>query len=951
MDELQSPVHRPMHWAGGTAHRNELGLAAGARIVESFSDPGGLLQTAYGDLRAFLKMGGVLEGQGVPIITRKERTGLFEEYSIAASDSEVLVCAADTEGIRRGLIHLEDMMLRRGGPFLPKGRLRRKPIIQTRISRCFYGPINRPPKHRDELADDVNYYPDEYLNRLAHDGVNGLWLTITFRDTVPSRIIPEFGRDSARRLEKLRQTVRRCARYGIRIYPFCIEPAGISLDSPLLSAHPEIAGHRRGEQVAICPSSRKVQAYLEEATRTLFSDVPGLGGLIVITVGERLTHCYSASGSNINCPRCSSKRPREVLALELSAMERGMHAVAPRAELISWPYSQYIVWGEAMTREAAGHVPPRVALQHNFESAGRNRQLGKWRKANDYWLSYVGPSDTFRQCARRAVRSGRRMFAKLQVGCSHEVATAPCVPAPGILYAKYRAMRDLGVSGAMQCWYFGNFPSIMTRAAGELSFAPFPKSEREFLLVLARRDWQKDAPSVARAWRYFRKGYEQYPTSQFFGYYGPMHDGPVWPLHLEPRNLPLAPTWKLEYPPSGDRIGESFPQSHSLEEVLILCRRMVSNWHRGAEILRKLRPRYLSDPDRTRDINTALALDLQFRSGLNILTFYALRERLIAQKGNARLVTLDRLRAVVEEELRIDRQLLPLCSDTSALGFHSEAEGYKYYPERIRWRMNQLRALLKREFPRVRKQSRSGAPLFTEYTGANAGNALYVSRLLSRKPSMNGIPQGGVWDSMPEEVCRKWTDCEGKMLSTPPRKEYERWAAHWRVGHDRRALYVGARCDVPDLARFRKSLAQQKGHDGYWSTQIVLRIEPRRLFPGYWLAVTPKGSRLYRDFEGGTDEQWSVAAHAGDDQWSATFRIPFATLGLDRPPDEPIRFRIFSIIGDFEWGRLQNSWVKPHPLPGRLAYGEENPATDFGWLRFEKRRPPSSMNRRDFPCD
>ena len=39
----------------------------------------------------------------------------------------------------------------------------------------------------------INYYPDQYLNRLAHEGVNGFWLNIDFRDLVPTTCIPEAG--------------------------------------------------------------------------------------------------------------------------------------------------------------------------------------------------------------------------------------------------------------------------------------------------------------------------------------------------------------------------------------------------------------------------------------------------------------------------------------------------------------------------------------------------------------------------------------------------------------------------------------------------------------------------------------------------------------------------------------------------------------------------------------
>jgi len=47
---------------------------------------------------------------------------------------------------------------------------------------------------RDELMDIVDYYPDQYLNRLAHEGVNGLWLTIEFRDLAATTFTPMPGK-------------------------------------------------------------------------------------------------------------------------------------------------------------------------------------------------------------------------------------------------------------------------------------------------------------------------------------------------------------------------------------------------------------------------------------------------------------------------------------------------------------------------------------------------------------------------------------------------------------------------------------------------------------------------------------------------------------------------------------------------------------------------------------
>ena len=61
---------------------------------------------------------------------------------------------------------------------VPKGT----PWLENRISRCFFSPIKRAPFYRDELKDDIDYYPDNYLERLRREGVNGLWLTVVLGD-------------------------------------------------------------------------------------------------------------------------------------------------------------------------------------------------------------------------------------------------------------------------------------------------------------------------------------------------------------------------------------------------------------------------------------------------------------------------------------------------------------------------------------------------------------------------------------------------------------------------------------------------------------------------------------------------------------------------------------------------------------------------------------------------
>ncbi|HOJ19979.1 MAG TPA: hypothetical protein PLY56_00445, partial [Armatimonadota bacterium] len=222
VDELRvTPYHQRVIWRRREPQPGEAEFRDGVRLDLRFSDPGGLLETAFADFRRFLQLGGIREDGPYTLTVHHCAVPCREAFVVRVERDGCFLGAGDTEGIRRGLVWLEDEMLRREGPFLPLGEFTRRPVIRTRVARCFYGPINRPPKSRDELADNVDYYPEEYLNRLAHEGVNALWFTLHFFRTVPSRIIPEYGQNAAPRLAKLRWMVEKCARYGIRIYPFC----------------------------------------------------------------------------------------------------------------------------------------------------------------------------------------------------------------------------------------------------------------------------------------------------------------------------------------------------------------------------------------------------------------------------------------------------------------------------------------------------------------------------------------------------------------------------------------------------------------------------------------------------------------------------------------------------------------------------------------------------------
>ena len=920
-DDLKAPLWTRHAWRPGPLRAGHADLVDGVHLAAGFDDPRQRLATAYEDLRRFLAAGGVVEREGGYTIATAAAPDLPPEaFRLEIEAASCRVLAADTEGIRRGIFHLEDLMLSAQAPALPLGDVERRPVIRRRISRCFFGPIKRPPRMRDELMDEEDYYPEEYLNRLAHEGVNGLWLTVEFRDLCATKFTPDGGQDSKRRLAKLQRTVDACLRYGIRTYLFCIEPRAWDADRPVPEGYPELAGSASyGGRRCFCPSSDTARAYLYESTHAIFAAVPELGGVINITHGERPTTCLSAVSAvgdgQIDCPRCAALEPWQILHASLSAMERGLHDAAPEAELISW---LYMPQARGASREDVAdwvydipaHTPEGVILQFNLETGVRRTEFGRELTGGDYWLSTPGPSSRFERVAEAGRRSGTPMSGKIQTGCSHELATVPFLPVPSLLYRKFDGMRRLGVSHTMLCWYFGNYPGMMNKAAGMLSCEPFPDDEDTFLRQLAAVTWgERHAAEVAAAWRCFAEGYEHYPLTNLFQYYGPMHDGPVWPLLLTPEDAPLTPTWLLAstitrepWPPSGDRIGECFMEALSLAEVVELCRRMSSAWDRGVEILDGLAAAVVDDRERQLDIGVARALGIQLRSGYNILRFYQIREAMFRSTGMGRLEQLSSLADIIVEELDLDERLLALCAQDSRLGFHSEAEGYKYYPEKIRWRMQHLRETLSKDVPELEEQIRGDALLFPEYTGMRPAGA--VARC--------GRSPGSLWtsDDLGASTDLDWQDCSHGPGPAPVR---------WAATRDAEALYV--------LVSGPRDAAGSA--DPTPATTVTVKVEPRRLWPCQHFHFSPGAPERVEQPDQVAPQSVEGRVEETDGGWRAVVRIPLLRMRLGADP-HPIRVDVrASRSGVGTW-----AWRPDNPLTPRLRLGSDNPA-DLGWLIFE----------------
>jgi hypothetical protein len=591
------------------------------------------------------------------------------------------------------------------------------------------------PEDRDGLKDDVDYFPSDWLDRVAECGMNGVWMRVNLRSIAKTSITPRTA-EGERRLRKLRTIAKKCRDHGLSLWIFGNEPVSFKPGDELLKAHPELGGVRFAGNgwTMWCPSEPKVLAYIEEAVRDVFTEVPGLGGYLNISNGEGLTTCLDAYSDSYGvdrgsefCARCHA-RPRWQLHHDVAAaVVRGLKAADPSLRYLSWFYH---ATSEPDRRpwvyDCARHLPEGASFVYNFESGIMKRQLGRWHCGGDYWLSQPGPGNPYAAVAAAAAEGGARLGAKIQTCNSHELATLPYVPVPGLLYRKYEAMKRCGVRDVVQSWYFGGEPSLMLKAAGELSREDFSDGEEAFLLRFARKIFgSAAAPLAARVWKRYTAAYSCYPLCNMMQYYGPFHTGASWPLHPEIVMRGLPRSWWSGEPEAGDLTGECL-KSYTLDEAETITGEMAANCGDGRD-LEDLAAAVAGDAEKSRDVGVMRAFRLQLLAARDVFRFYRLRRDAVraSRTDPARVKRLvSRMKAVVESAKNVTAELLPLAEADDRLGFHAEAATRTYNPETLRARLRRLEAVPARLDAIVAEIEKGGSWPRADRTVAGAGEAV-----------------------------------------------------------------------------------------------------------------------------------------------------------------------------------------------------------------------------------
>jgi hypothetical protein len=592
-------------------------------------------------------------------------------FEVNVQAQEVRILGRDLSGLRQAIYYLQDQMEERQGPYLPKGSLLSKTHLDPRYVYSYFA------LYGDPLMDEwIDPFPDGFLEKLARVGVNGVWLQAVLRTLAPSRMFPEFGRDCETRLRNLAALVQRAKHYGVKIYLYLNEPR--SMPTEFFASRPEIKGtHDTGEEglYAMCTSSPEVRQWLSDGLAHAFRQVPELGGIFCITASENLTNCFSHGLAQF-CPRCSKRQGAEVIAEVIQTFRDGVRRSSNDAEVIAWDWGWGGDWsqGGPDAAEVIQKLPKDVALLSVSEWNQAINRGGFAARVGEYSLSVVGPGPRATRHWEKARQRGLATLAKVQLNNTWEISAVPYIPVPNLVVEHCENLLKYGVNGLMLSWTLGGYPSPNLEVAKEYYFSPLPKSGQALRKVAVRRYGQEAAALALEAWKAFSEAFVEYPMEGGkLVYHIPTQHGPANPLRVDPTGyragMVLFPyddyrTWVGDYP---------------VEVVERQFQKMATLWEAGLGSFRKAMARV--EPHREsialKDLGIAETCYLHFRSVVNQIRFYRLRQDMESAEPQARSALGDQMAKIAEGEIELAVRQYAIAKRDSRIAY--EASNHYYY--------------------------------------------------------------------------------------------------------------------------------------------------------------------------------------------------------------------------------------------------------------------------------
>src|SRR5688572_6711086 len=509
-------VHRNVGRAPGVTPQPNQVLLDGPWKVEASHDSSAERAVAA-DAADFLKRMGVTIDAGATNRILLEIGSRPKGFRTIVEPGRIEVHAADAACLWSGWVQLEYQMRMASGPLLVKGEHQAEPMWDVQIAPPTWGANYSVP----DLSPE--YLGDDTFRSLAHAGANGLFVYGDFLCYATNTRVKELNQpDAAAHLKTLRDATERARDYGVKIYFVAVGPK-LPADHAAFKAHPGA----RGAQLAaggdtpnihcLCSSDPDALAFHADVLGNLFKEVPELGGLVLIIGGESYYHCFMrVQGAKIgrtNCPKCDGKVAEDVIANLLKVTADAVHATAPKAKVMAWPYTAQAFWSaEPNQLKFIDRLPEKVAFLSEIDKDQPFVKDGYTKPIWDYSVDFEGPSDRIVAQANRCAQRGRELLVKTETAHGIELLHLPYVPSLQRSARRWQAIRALRPTGVLQRWGFIGMYDSVAECVGFAARWDADFSPETSALAVAQLFFAGAAPDVARAWKQFDRAVGHIPV-------------------------------------------------------------------------------------------------------------------------------------------------------------------------------------------------------------------------------------------------------------------------------------------------------------------------------------------------------------------------------------------------------------------------------------------------------
>ncbi len=525
------------------------------------------------------------------------------------------------------------------------------------------------------LNPEADPFPEGLLQRLALQGINGVWLHVVLHQLTNSKIFPELGKGHESRLKNLRRLAQRTRKYGIRIYLYINEPR--AMPASFFKGHKELLGVKERNLGSMCTSVPVVRQWVRESLANVFKEVPELGGVFTITGSENLTNCWSHQNGS-QCPRCSKRSPVDVIAEINTTIAEGVWEGNPEAKVIVWDWGwpDGTAWGK--NRWAANIIkklPDGVYHMSVSEWSKPIDRGGVKTTVGEYSISVVGPGPRALRLWKISKARGLKTIAKIQVNNTWELSAIPYLPVMNLIGEHIKNLQKVHIDGLMLSWSLGGYPSPNLDLVKYMQDHPEAGLQQSLQWIAEKRYGKKAAPDVLNAWKTFSAAFTEFPYGLSI-YTAPMQYGPSNPLYPKPTDKTAT---MLGFP--FDDL-EKWRGVYPKKVLAAQFEKLAKQWKTGLSGFQKAFEEAETTGQKANameDYRFATVAWIHFQSVANQIRFIMARDSLraggldqAAVESNTKII-----RETAGNEISLAGQMYRLSKEDSRIGF--EASNHYYY--------------------------------------------------------------------------------------------------------------------------------------------------------------------------------------------------------------------------------------------------------------------------------